>query len=248
MSVPTKLLQVDLDSTKYCIIIIIQGASTPRFVRAIVRDSDGKQKIVNIPMDKVKTVSPAVSTVTRPVMPEKESDFFVGNDTEETKESSVKIEVVEEENGVQIEEIETEAEPEVNLLEGECEEIKNEPDTNDYDNVKISDGIDHSALEGMINLCEKLPTSRSPVASGRGLPVEENESDSDEQAIKWTDEQVQEEIEKVGKMGDGEIPKCAICKRSFTSIAYLKSHMRAHKEPLRYCYNQLVTKLTIIQM
>ena len=38
---------------------------------------------------------------------------------------------------------------------------------------------------------------------------------------------------KVGRLADATKPQCAICRRSFTSIAYLKSHMRAHKMPLR---------------
>jgi len=73
---------------------------------------------------------------------------------------------------MEIEEIDTENEvttTSVNLLEGECQPVKNEP-TNDYDDEtgKISDGIDHSALEGMINLCEKTGDSaiKPPLSTG----------------------------------------------------------------------------------
>ena len=85
-------------------------------------------------------------------------------------------------------------------------------------------------MEGLVNMCDSTkPTS--PTTSD--IPSKPTAEESEEIAAKWTDDQIQKEIDKVGKMGETDEPKCAICKRTFTSVAYLKSHMRAHKEPLR---------------
>ena len=86
------------------------------------------------------------------------------------------------------------------------------------------------ALEGMVNMCDSTKPSSPSTSEIVTKPTAE---ESEEIAAKWTDDQIQKEIDKVGKMGETDEPKCAICKRTFTSVAYLKSHMRAHKEPLR---------------
>ena len=106
----------------------------------------------------------------------------------------------------------------------------------------------------MVNMCDSTkPTS--PTTSD--ISTKPTAEESDEIAAKWTDDQIQKEIDKVGKMGETDEPKCAICKRTFTSVAYLKSHMRAHKEPLRcrglyFCvvqdtgnYNQVLNAILI---
>ena len=85
-------------------------------------------------------------------------------------------------------------------------------------------------MEGLVNMCDSTKPS-SPLTSE--IAAKPTAEESEEIAAKWTDDQIQKEIDKVGKMGETDEPKCAICKRTFTSVAYLKSHMRAHKEPLR---------------
>jgi len=231
----------------------------PRFAKVEVVDQFGNRKIANIPVSELNRMKRPQVQMTQNVqamVPKKEKleteNFFVGGEQEETQ-KDIKVEMVDEEGNddTQIEEIENSAAhsptecideqiTEVNLMEGDAVEIKNEPKSNyDSSDLKISDGIDHSALEGLVNMCDSTkPASSSSSPKTSDIAAKPTAEESEEIAAKWTDDQIQKEIDKVGKMGETDEPKCAICKRTFTSVAYLKSHMRAHKEPLRcrVCY------------
>lgn len=97
----------------------------------------------------------------------KKPEFFLGNENdskneeekEDTGSSMVKSELLENDTSPEIDSIEeidtgnTNDQMVQNVIEEDV--IKAEPENNSFEfSNKISDGIDHSALEGMVNLCE----------------------------------------------------------------------------------------------
>ena len=137
----------------------------------MIKDASGKQRIVTMPIDQVRKLQqpkpqpPKVVPIDPIKKPEEKDNFFLGNDDDGNDDANVKVEVIEgqsdrwlstntnlktaEEETATIEEIDGSEEESMNIIESAT--IKEEPDV-----TKIgADGIDHSALEGMINLCER---------------------------------------------------------------------------------------------
>ena len=66
------------------------------------------------------------------------------------------------------------------------------------------------------------------------LPAEVNPSSKSPKNVSdWTYERVQKEYERVSELKDDDDFDCKICRRNFSTKAYLKSHLRAHRAPLK---------------
>ncbi|CBY32934.1 unnamed protein product [Oikopleura dioica] len=92
---------------------------------------------------------------------------------------------------------------------------------------------------------ESLPANSLRFASPLEIELPPEETTFEVDYDYWTYERVQKEYERVSELGDEDDFDCKICRRNFSTKAYLKSHLRAHRAPLKICKAEfrLQTKL-----